>query len=159
VVQIKYAFLTFDKTYIIQYTNKSNFTSDIHIKYEDKHISIASETKFLGLFVNNNLSWKTHIECIKPKQSSAFYAMRSVKPHVTISTLKVIYFSYFHSVMTYGLLFWGNSPDGIKIFRLQKKIIRIMMDCRNGDSCRNFFLTWKFYHSLLNTVFPFFCVW
>ena len=51
----------------------------------------------------------------------------------------MIYYSYFHSVMTYGLLFWGNSPDSIKIFRLQKKIIRIMAGCRYRDSYRKLF--------------------
>jgi len=42
--------------------------------------------------------------------------------------------------MAYGLIFWGKSPDSIKIFRLQKKIIRIMMGCRSTDSCRKLFL-------------------
>jgi hypothetical protein len=69
----------------------------------------------------------------------ACYAMRSVKHYVTINTLKMIYYSYFHSVITYGLLFWGNSPDSIKIFRLQKRIIRIMMGSRSRDSCRKLF--------------------
>jgi len=41
--------------------------------------------------------------------------------------------------MTYGLIFWGNSPDSMKIFRLQNKIIRIMMGCRSTDSCRKLF--------------------
>jgi hypothetical protein len=41
-------------------------------------------------------------------------------------------------MMTYGL-FWGNSPDSIKIFRLQKKSIRIMMGCRPEDSHRELF--------------------
>ena len=48
----------------------------------------------------------------------------------------MIYYSYFHSVMTCGLLLWGNFPDSIKIFRLQKKIIRIMTGCRSTDSCK-----------------------
>jgi len=65
--------------------------------------------------------------------------MGLVKLYVTANTLKVIYYSYFHSIMTYGLIFWGNSPDSIKIFRLQKKIIRIMMGCRCTDSCRKLF--------------------
>jgi len=43
-------------------------------------------------------------------------------------------------IMTYGLIFWRKSPDIIKIFRLQKKIIRIVMGCRRRDSCRKFFL-------------------
>ena len=53
-------FLNFDKTYFIQFTNKSKCTSDIQIKYEDNQVSLANETKFLGLFINNNLSWNTH---------------------------------------------------------------------------------------------------
>jgi len=65
--------------------------------------------------------------------------MRLVKPYVTANTLKVIYYSYFHSIMNYGLIFWGNSPDSIKIFRLQKKIIRIMMGCKSRNSWRKLF--------------------
>jgi len=58
-------FFNFDKTNFIQFTNKSIWTSDIQIKYEDKRINTVNETKFLGLFINNNLSWKTHIEFIR----------------------------------------------------------------------------------------------
>jgi hypothetical protein len=51
------------------------------------------------------------------------YAVRSVKPFLTINTLKMIYYSYFHSIMIHDPLFWGNAPESIKTFRLQKKII------------------------------------
>ena len=97
VIDIKYV-----ARFLILITNKSTCTSDIQITYKDKKISIVNETKFLGLFINNNLSWKTHIECIKSKLSSACYTVRSVKPFLTINTLKMIYYSYFHLVMTYG---------------------------------------------------------
>ena len=82
--------------------------------------------------------------------------VRSVKPFLTINTLKMIYYSYFHSVMTYGLLFWRNSPDSsIKIFRLQKKIIRIMAGCRYRDSCRKLFINLEiFFTSLSIHSFP-----
>ena len=123
--------LNFYKTYFIQFTNKSTRTSDIQITHEDEQICTATETKILALFINNNFSWKTHIECINSKLSSACYAMQSVKPYVSINTLKMIYYSYFHSVMTYGLVLWRHSSDSIKIFRLQKIIIRIMMGYRS----------------------------
>jgi len=132
-------FLNFDKTHFIQFNNASKCTSVTEIEYEDEQISIANETKFLGLYINNNLSWKTHIESIENKLSSACYVVRLVKLYVTANILKVIYYSYFHSIMSSGLAFWGNSPDSIKIFRLLKKIIRIMMGCRSRDSCRKLF--------------------
>jgi hypothetical protein len=86
-------FLNFDKPHFIQFNNASKCTSVTEIEYEDEQISIANEAKFLGLYINNNLSWKTHIESIKNKLSSVCYVMRLVKPHVTANTLKVIYYS------------------------------------------------------------------
>jgi hypothetical protein len=41
--------------------------------------------------------------------------------------------------MTYGIIFWGNSPQSDTIFRLQKKAIRIMEGCGNRDLCRDLF--------------------
>jgi hypothetical protein len=114
--------MNLEKTYFILFTNKGKCSPDMQVKCEGKQITLANETKFLGLFINNNLSWKPHIEYIRAKLSSACYAVMSVKPYVTINTLKIIYYSYFHSIMTYGLLFWGNSPDSITIFGLQKRI-------------------------------------
>jgi len=83
--------------------------------YEDKQIRTPTATKFLGLFINSTLSWKTYIEYIKSKLSSACYAERSVKPYISLNALKMIYYFYFHTVMTYGLLFWGHSSDSIKV--------------------------------------------
>jgi hypothetical protein len=36
------------------------------------------------------------------------------------------YFSHFHYIMTYGLVFWGNSYHSNTVFKLQKIIIRIL---------------------------------
>ena len=82
--------------------------------------------------------WK-HIYYIIPKLGSASYATRSVKLNTLHKTLRMIYYTYFHFIMNYGLLLWGCSSDSAKIFRLQKYIIRIMLGCRSRDSCRKLF--------------------
>jgi hypothetical protein len=43
-----------------------------------------------------------------------------------INTLKSYYYAYIHSVIKYGIFFWGNSSNSGKISTLQKKIVRIM---------------------------------
>src|SRR5215510_8062302 len=58
---------------------------------------------------------------------------------MSLNTLKTVYYYCFNSIISYGLLFWENSPHSLKIFRLQKKIIRIMMVCGSRTSCRNLF--------------------
>ena len=62
------------------------------------------------------------LDILSPKLSSACYIMRSIKPFMSLDTLKTIYYSYFNAIISYGLSFWENSPHGIKIFRMQKKI-------------------------------------
>jgi hypothetical protein len=53
------------------------------------------------------------------------------------------YFSYFYSIMTYGIIFWGNSRHSSIIFRLQKRVIRIITGIRTRDSSREHFRTLK----------------
>jgi len=51
----------------------------------------------------------------------------------------MIYHSLFHAVISYGIIFWGNSSHSIQVLRMQKKAIRIIMGCGNRESCRNLF--------------------
>jgi len=46
---------------------------------------------------------------------------------------------FFHSVMSYGLIFLGISTKSKCVFKLQKRAIRIIMGARNNDSCTEFF--------------------
>jgi len=57
--------------------------------------------------------------------------------------LRIIYFSYFHSIMSYGLIFWGHSPNSVRVFRLHKRIKIIMTGSRSRDSCRTLFICLK----------------
>ena len=49
---------------------------------------------------------------------------------------EIHFFSYFHSIMSYGVIFWGNSCVSKDIFKIQKRIIRILTSTSDPDSCR-----------------------
>ena len=101
---------------------------------QDKKLTTVDSIKFLGLTLDNSLSWKKHIEAIVPKLSAATFAMGIVQPFLSLDSLKLMYYSYFHSVLTYGIIFWGNTPHSNAVFRMQKRIVRIMVGVRNRDS-------------------------
>jgi hypothetical protein len=48
----------------------------------------------------------------------------------------MIYYAYFHSVMEFGIPFWGVSVDSKKIFLQQKRAVRIMTGSLSRASCR-----------------------
>jgi len=56
-----------------------------------------------------------------------------------IETLRMVYFAYIHSIMSYGIIFGGNQPYSDKIFEIQKRVIRIITSSRMRDSCRELF--------------------
>ena len=88
------------------------------------------------------------------KLNRACYAIRYVKHLMSQDTLRTIYFSYFHSILSYGIILWGNSAYSCNIFKIQKGIIRIIMNARNRDSCRQLFKTLKILPLKSQYIFP-----
>jgi hypothetical protein len=51
----------------------------------------------------------------------------------------MVHFTTVHSIVAYGIIFWGISTYSKIIFKIQKRIIRTIMHVGNKDSCRNIF--------------------
>jgi hypothetical protein len=70
-----------------------------------KNISNSTETKLLGLIINETLSWNQNIDQIASKLCSACYALRNLKHTVPQSTKKNLLHSYtFHFKLWYNFL-------------------------------------------------------
>ena len=73
------------------------------------------------------------------KLNKACYVIRVIKTYVSEKSLISVYFSYFHSLLKYGIIFWGNSPVSKDIFKIQKRAIRIITGKGRCDSCKQLF--------------------
>lgn len=82
--------------------------------------------KFLGIVMDQKLLWDKHVESLANKLSKNLYLLRNLRPIANQSTCMNAYFSLFHSIMSYGILIWGHSPQAQKIFSLQRKAVRII---------------------------------
>jgi hypothetical protein len=128
--------LNFDKTYFIECLTKKRHPMDIHINYDSNQIVNSTNTKFLGLTIDNMLSWKGHADWLMSKLGSACYAIRTVKPYMAQGTIFIqLRLMVWISVVT--------PPHSIHIFRLQKRAIRIITDSRSRDLCRELFKKMK----------------
>jgi hypothetical protein len=121
--------LNFDKTFFIQFRPKNRYETNLKITCDNKLIK-GTKNKFLGLNIDSFLSWKGHIDQIMFKLGRACYAIRYVKHFMSQDALRTIYFSYFHAILSYGIIFWGNSAYSSCIFKIQKRIIRIIMNAK-----------------------------
>ena len=75
------------------------------------------------------------------KLNRACYAIRTIKPFMTLHVIRSAYFSYFHSLLSYGIIFWGISCHSASVFKIQKRTVRIITNKRKRDSCRQLFKT------------------
>jgi hypothetical protein len=96
--------------------------------------------KFLGLQIDNHLDWKNNIDLMIHNLSTVCYAIRSMSHISSTDTLKSIYFACYHSIMKYGIILGGNSPNSKLIFTLQKRTVRIIAGVKSRNSCRNLFV-------------------
>jgi len=90
------------KTHCLKFRTRNFNNININIRYNYK--SVSNTTKFLGLIIDDTLSWECHIDQIQSKLSLACFAIRSVKSVMSQDTLQMMYFPYKHSITTYGII-------------------------------------------------------
>ena len=127
--------MNFNKTKFIQFSTKINVETSTCIDYEHNHIENSQSKSFLGLTLDRTLSWQLHIDKIRAKLKSGCYILRILNSILSVSNLKMIY----HSIITYCIIFWGNSTGSNEVFKLQKTAIRIITNTHSRTSCRNLF--------------------
>jgi hypothetical protein len=105
----------------MKFIPKNSAHSAIQFGHKEKYTEEAMNTKCLGLQIDDHTNSKNHVTEMIPRLSVACYAVRSMVHIGNINTLKSIYYAYFHSIIKYGIIFWGNFFNSEKNFTLQKK--------------------------------------
>ena len=131
--------LNYDKTHFLQFLTTNRNEMQQQTVTSNSQITNINSTRFLGLKIDSTLTWREHVTELTPKLNKACYVIRTLIFLRSPKILRMVYFSYFHSVMSYGIIFWGNSHSSINVFKIQKRIIRIMTKSNKRDMCRSLF--------------------
>ena len=89
--------------------SKKRKTSNMSIRINGKELKHCDSYKYLGVYIDKNLSWKPHIEHVCKKVSKACGALAKTRHYVNVDTLTSIYYALFNSYVRYGLASWGNA--------------------------------------------------
>jgi len=112
----------------MQFLSKTNYAINVNISHKTIQISNVCPTNFLGVTLDSTLSWKPHLDQLISKLNSACYVIRSLKSLIPLESLRMIYFSSVHAIISYGIIFWGNSSYRNTSLKLQKSN-------KNYDEC------------------------
>jgi hypothetical protein len=129
-----------EKTLAMSFRTTQNEKSVLpQVVFEGRDIPYNTETKFLGVYINENMKWNSHIKYLSSGLNTSYYMISSLKKAMSPYVLRTIYFACFHVHLRYGVTLCGGDPESIRIFRLQKKVIRIIGKVGLHASCRNLF--------------------
>lgn len=127
------------KTKCMRFTLPNVKLNQENVILDGNKLEYVSSTVFLGITIDCKLQWGPHITTLAGRLSSAAYAVKKIRQLTDIATARLVYFSYFHSVMSYGILLWGHAADIDTIFVLQKRAVRAIYKMRSRESLRDRF--------------------
>lgn len=126
--------INLNKTKVMHF-HQRNKHPDMNIAHQGCSIEEANTAKFLGILIDNKLSWKPHIEELCKRLSKSAYALFQLSKKVNRQALLTAYYGLVDSVLRYGIVFWGQSADREQVFRMQKRCVRSMCGIKTTDSC------------------------
>ena len=122
-------------------TKQSRSKMNPNIYIENEELLQVHSTKFLGLFIDENLSWDDHVNNVIRKTSSGIFALRQMSKLCNTAALKTIYYANIHSHISYGISIYGatTKKNLDKILLQQKRALRIMFNLKRRDSVKHLF--------------------
>jgi hypothetical protein len=138
--------MNIDKTGLLLFRPRSEMDC-IEINIENDHIYSRNINKFLGLYLDSNLSWSNHVDHVCNKISSGLYLMKRLAFGLDAEGLRTVYFGVIYPYISYGLLLWGSTfyTHTKRVFTLQKRAVRLIANVDFKTSCKKLFLK----HNLL----------
>lgn len=109
--------------------------TDVALLIQGSKIERTHEIMFLGVLIDEQLTWKSHIEHVKKKVSQTVAVLHKVKGLVNKRALILLYNSLVVPYLTYCIEAWGNACKTYTepVFLLQKRAIRVI----NGNAYRD----------------------
>ena len=112
--------LNAQKTKLMVFHRKQKHVHEINIQINGTLIERVESFNFLGIMLDENLTWKSHIEMVGKKISNVTGILYKFKNIFTENVLFVLYNSLMVSYINYGLLLWGVHVHKLELLPKKK---------------------------------------
>ena len=121
--------LNSDKTHFIVFTLEKKILCTTSLFTNNIPIKRVSSTKFLGIIIDEKLSWGHHIQHVKNKISKGIGILCQARTIFNYNTLLTLYYSFIFPYLLYCIEVWGSSNITLfqSVFKLQKRAVRIIV--------------------------------
>ena len=112
--------------FIILRKRRRNFHIDNDLVVDNEKIIMSNNTKFLGVMVDNHLSYESHINHIKGKISRGIDILYKAEKYLNDSALLTMYYAFIYPYYTYCITVWGYTFSSVlePLIKFQKRAVR-----------------------------------
>ena len=129
------------------------FDGEIKLKLSRKRFFPTDSVKYLGVKIDENLSWKSHTDYLSVKLSRANALLFKIRNFVNSSILRTIYFAIFESHLNHWDLAWSQNCNAINGLVILQKHFQPRNSPYSPLFKRSFILKFSDKVSLENTLF------
>ena len=108
---------------VIGSSRKLEQNCNIALSISGYKICNVQTQKLLGLYIDNTLSWKPHIDSVCAKMSSRIFLLKKIKPYLTLEMRKLFYNGYIACLADYACINWSHAAKSelVRLKKLQKR--------------------------------------
>ena len=113
---------------VIQGRNKKK-ADDIKIKFCNKYLEEVNSCKYLGVYIDNNLTWKCHITHVCTKIRPVIGILFKIRHLVPTKLLRSLYYALIHPHILYCIEAWGSTYKSYlePLYILQKRSLESLL--------------------------------
>ena len=138
--------LNLKKTHFIIFRKKrGKITLQNDLIIDDVVINRTNHTRFLGVIVDQHLTFESHVKYIKGKISRGIGILYKAKRILKESSLLTLYYAFIYPYFTYCITVWGNTYPSIidPLIKCQKRAVRIVKGAGKYDHTSPIFYNLK----------------
>ena len=123
--------LNTDKSSFTIFKTKQKIINNLpaYIEFLDSKIERTSYVKYLGVFIDEHLTWDIHINEICTKLKSLFHIFYNIRDYLSIDNIKTIYYTLIYSRIKYGITLYGQAglTKVKRIQTLQNQLLKVLL--------------------------------
>lgn len=131
--------LNSSKTVCVLFSRKY-MSREVVQDFQNLNIIVDASARFLGLHVDEALSWEQHVQQVCGRLNSAYFALLNLRQKVGELCLIDVYYAMVYSHIAYCVIAWGQTTGWERVFKTQKRIVRIIFNLSYRESCRDYFI-------------------
>ena len=106
-----------------------------HLRIDESTIKFVSNTKFLGVWIDEALNWNIHIDKLLLTLQRNSHMLLKIKQSLSYHSKKILYYAQIYSHITYGIGVWGPMSTAKQKHKIQEINKKCLFCISNDITC------------------------